>query len=212
MDQQLLTQLRTAYDAMVQEREGKTLHSWKAAERARFLAMIQAEGKGTVLEIGAGTGRDSLFFQEQGLKVTCVDLAPAMVAHCRSKGLDAYVVDFDSLDHHFAPDTFPAIYAVNCLLHVPKRDIQRVLQKIHAILAPNGLFYWGQYGGIDQEGAWEGDHYRPQRFFARYTDEQFRPLAQPLFQTEAFTVIPNDGGAGRHNGNHFHSLILRKAA
>ncbi len=40
----VISDLRAAYDRKVEEREGKTLHSWKAAERARFLAMLQAEG------------------------------------------------------------------------------------------------------------------------------------------------------------------------
>lgn len=210
MDPNLLEQLRTAYDAMVSEREKKLLHSWKAAERARFLAMIQAEAKDTLLEIGVGTGRDSLFFQEHGLRVTCADLSPAMVSHCRKNGLDAHVVDFASLDQHFGPDRFAAIYAVNCLLHVPKADLPTILQKIHTVLAPDGLFYWGQYGGIDQEGAWGGDHYRPQRFFARYSDDKFRALPGTLFQTEAFCIIPNNDSTGKPSGNHFHSLILRK--
>ncbi len=210
MDSMLLESLRTAYDAMVAEREGKTFYSWKAAERARFLAMIQAEQKTTLLEIGVGTGRDSLFFQEKGLRVTCTDLSPAMVAQCRSKGLDAHVVPFDLLDQHFQPNTFPAIYAVNCLLHVPKANIQSILQKIHTILAPNGLFYWGQYGGVNREGIWERDHYVPQRFFARYTDAQFQLLPQPLFTTEAFCLIPNQDDTSARSGNHFHSLTLRK--
>lgn len=210
MDSALLDNLRTAYDAMVAEREGKTVYSWKVAERARFLAMVQAEHKGTLLEIGVGTGRDSLYFQEQGLQVTCTDLSPAMVAHCRDKGLDAHVVPFDALDQQFNANTVSAIYAVNCLLHVPKAKLLPILQKIHTILAPNGLFYWGQYGGIDREGIWEGDHYRPQRFFARYTDEQFQLLPQQLFKTEAFCVIPNDDNTGGKSGNHFHALTLRK--
>jgi SAM-dependent methyltransferase len=197
---------------MIAEREGKTFYSWKAAERARFLAMIQAEEKAALLEIGVGTGRDSLFFQAQGLQVTCVDLSPAMVAHCRTKGLDAQIVPFDKLDQHFAPNTFPAIYAINCLLHVPKADLPAILQQIHTILVPDGLFYWGQYGGVDREGVWEGDHYTPQRFFARYTDTQFQVLPQPYFKTEVFSVIPNDDNTGGRTGNHFHSLILRKAS
>jgi len=210
MDSQLLGELRKAYDDMVAERETKILYSWKAAERARFLAMLQAEDKQTLLEIGVGTGRDSLYFQEHDLTVTCIDLSPAMVTHCRQKGLDAHIVDFGSLAQHFAVGTFSAIYGINCLLHVPKALLRPILQNIHTILAPNGLFYWGQYGGVAQEGVWEGDHYRPQRFFARYTDEQFRALPQGLFQTEAFCVIPNDDGTNRLHGDHFHSLILRK--
>ncbi len=210
MDSQLLESLRTAYDAMVAEREGKTFYAWKAAERARFLAMVQAEHKATLLEVGVGTGRDSLFFQEHGLQVTCTDLSPVMVAHCREKGLDAHVVPFDALDQHFSPNTFSAIYAVNCLLHVPKADLQSILHKIHTILAPNGLFYWGQYGGVEREGVWEDDHYIPRRFFARYTDAQFQVLSQQLFKIEAFCVVPNDDDSGGKSGNHFHSLTLRK--
>jgi len=197
--------LRTAYDAMVAEREGKTLHSWKVAERARFLAMSQAEGKRTLLEIGVGTGRDSHFFQEHGLTVTAVDLAPAMVARCREKGIDAHVVDFASLATHFGADRFDAIYALNCLLHVPKADLLPILQQIRTILRPGGLFYWGQYGGIDQEGVWAGDHYEPKRFFARYTDEPFKQLGAALFTIEAFTLIPQGEGEGS-----FHAMILRK--
>lgn len=204
MDSLLLQNLRTAYDRMVTQRESKILHPWKAAERARFLAMVQAEAKQTVLEIGVGTGRDSLFFQQQGLTVTCADLSPAMVEQCRRKGLNAHVVPFDDLDQGFPPHTFDAIYAVNCLLHVPKADLPAILGKIHTVLMPGGLFYWGQYGGVDEEGVWEGDDYIPQRFFARYTDEQFQQLPQPLFVTEAFCAV-SAGKEGR-----FHSLLLRK--
>lgn len=204
MDPLLLQNLRVAYDRMVAEREGKTFYPWKAAERARFLAMVQAEKRQTVLEIGVGTGRDSLFFQEQGLTVTCADLSPAMVEQCRRKGLNAHVVAFADLDQHFAPDTFEAIYAVNCLLHVPKADLPAILAKIYTLLVPGGLFYWGQYGGVDMEGVWAGDHYEPKRFFARYTDEQFQQLPQSLFRTEAFCTISNS------SEGHFHSLLLRK--
>lgn len=206
MDEQFLTALRTAYDRKVTERQGMTLHSWKAAERARFLAMVQAEDKQTLLEIGAGTGRDSLFFQQNGLTVTCVDLAPAMVAHCRNQGLDAHIVPFAQLDQHFTPAQFDSIYAINCLLHVPKAELPSILEKIRALLHPHGLFYWGQYGGVDEEGIWEGDHYDPQRFFARYTDEPFKALAQRYFTLETFCQIPQ-----RAHGDYFHAVTLRKS-
>lgn len=206
MDGHLLSDLRTAYDHKVAERQGMPLSAWKAAERARFLALVQAEGKQTLLEIGAGAGRDSLFFQQNGLAVTCVDLAPAMVAHCRSQGLDAHVVEFAQLDQHFAAAHFDSIYAINCLLHVPKAALPSVLEKIRALLRPQGLFYWGQYGGVDEEGVWAGDHYEPKRFFARYTDEPFKALARSYFTLETFCQIPQ-----RAQGDYFHAVTLRKS-
>ena len=64
MGEGLLPNLRTAYDRAVAERDGNPKAPWKVEERAQFLALQRAEGKRTLLEIGAGTGQDGLFFQE----------------------------------------------------------------------------------------------------------------------------------------------------
>jgi SAM-dependent methyltransferase len=203
MNQTILTDLRTAYDRKVDERAGKPLEPWKLAERGRFLALLQQEGKQNLLEIGAGPGQDSLFFQQNGLTVTCTDLSPAMVAHCRQQGLDAHVMDFAGLD--FPPESFDALYARNCLLHVPHVDFPGILVKLCALLKPAGLFFLGQYGGIDQEGVWAEDHYEPKRFYARFTDEQIQEIAQATFDLVDFRRIDVGEGSG-----HFQSLILRK--
>lgn len=57
-------------------------------ERIRF------DGRRSLVELGAGTGHDSLFFKEQGLDVVAIDISPRMVEHCRAKGLD---VDFHTV-------------------------------------------------------------------------------------------------------------------
>ena len=71
---------------------------WKLDQRAAFLERLEAEGGGSLLEIGAGVGRDSLFFQNNCLEVTATDLSPEMVRFCREKGLNAHVMDFWKLD------------------------------------------------------------------------------------------------------------------
>ena len=57
--------------------------AWKRALREGFLRKARAEGKTTLLELGAGPGQDSRFFMDGGLRVTAVDLSPEMVALCR---------------------------------------------------------------------------------------------------------------------------------
>lgn len=203
MYQTVIEQLRTAYDRKVDERAQRSPEQWKIEERAHFLQRLQAEGKQTLLEIGAGTGQDSLFFQANGLTVTCTDLSPEMVKHCRAQGLNAYVMDFANLAF---PEKFDAVYARNCLLHVPKPDFPAILEQISTLLRPDGLFFLGQYGGVDEEGVWAGDHYEPKRFFARYLDEQIKALVTPLFEMIYFKAVPlDDGSIG-----HFQSIILRK--
>src|SRR5690606_27119632 len=106
--------------------------------------------------------------RDQGLDVTCTDLSPEMVALCRAKGLHAHVMDFLHLD--FPPASFDAVFALNCLLHVPGADLDRVLTEIHRMLRPSGLFFYGVYGGWSFEGVWPDDQHDPKRFFVFYPD------------------------------------------
>ena len=107
MDDALSTILRLAYDQDAEYRNERPLQAWKAAERGRFLEALQREGRTRLLEIGAGPGRDSLFFQQNGVQVTAVDLSPEMVRLCQAKGLQAQVMDFRELD--FRPRSFEAM-------------------------------------------------------------------------------------------------------
>ena len=121
--QRVIDTLRAAYTReSAEQRENTQKEDWKIAERQRFVALLQQEGKKNLLEIGAGTGKDGLFFQQNGLRVICTDLSPDMIALCRAKGLEAYVMDFLHLD--FAPASFDAVYALNCLLHVPGATVR----------------------------------------------------------------------------------------
>src|SRR5690606_6884780 len=108
-------------------------------------------------------------FHQSGMEVVATDLSPNMVAHCRAKGVDAHVMDFMNLD--FPADSFDAVYALNCLLHVPDRDLPAVLREIGTLLRSGGLFFLGVYGGAENfEGPMENDAVVPARFFSWRTD------------------------------------------
>ena len=185
------------------QRDHAEKEAWKVAERQQFLALLQQEGKVTLLEIGAGTGKDSLFFRDNGLRVVCTDLSPAMVNLCREKGLEAHVMDFLNLD--FPPASFDAIYALNCLLHVPTRDLPTVLRKLQDLLPSGGLFFLGLYGGVEFEGVREQDWHIPPRFFSQHTDEFMRHVTAPFFDLVSFKAIPLQSKLF-----HFQSMVLRR--
>src|SRR5688572_22257611 len=112
--------LRETYNKYAQERETYAMHDWKIDLRSSFLSLLQKEQKKTLLEIGAGTGRDSKFFQDQGLDVVCIDLSPAMVDLCKQKGLTAYVMDMAEVQ--FPAGSLDAVYSMNSLLHLTKAE------------------------------------------------------------------------------------------
>ena len=71
MYDQVIRNLRKGYNQMAEERSQKSVAAWKVEERAHFLSLLQQEGKTRLLEVGAGHGRDSKFFQDNGLDVVC---------------------------------------------------------------------------------------------------------------------------------------------
>ncbi len=204
MYKETLEQLRAAYNEQsAANRNQGALPAWKIAERHHFLTMLQHEKKKIFLEVGAGTGKDSKFFQENDFEVTCTDLSPAMIELCRQKGLNAYVKDFLSLD--FPDASFDALYAMNCLLHVPTQNLVDVLGRLQKLLQPDGLFYLGIYGGEDWEGIAPEDWHEPKRFFSFRTDEYMKSIAQQFFELVYFKHVDL-----AEDKQHFQSFILRR--
>ncbi len=196
--------LVASYQAGADHRDKQAKRPWKLAERDAFLARLRAEGAVRLLEIGAGTGQDSVFFASGGLDVMATDMSAAMVARCRDKGLDARVMDFSELD--FETGSFDAVHAMNCLLHVPNAELPAVLTAIARVLRPGGLFFLGVYGGRAEEGEASWDDHVPARFFSFRTDDQLLQFASQCFEVVDFHVVPDVGG------HKFQSLTLRLPA
>jgi SAM-dependent methyltransferase len=205
MYNEIIATLRAAYsEQSAAKRDQASIPDWKTTERQLFLSQLQQEGKKTLLEVGAGTGRDSLFFQEHGLQVTSTDLSPAMIDLCRQKGLNAHIMDFLHLD--FPDASFDALYALNCLLHVPTQTLPEVLCKLQALLHPGGLFYLGVYGHKeDWEGISPDDWHKPNRFFSYHSDEYLKNLLPRFFELVSFKHVELEGVDW-----HFQSIILRR--
>ncbi|HEY9529432.1 MAG TPA: class I SAM-dependent methyltransferase [Anaerolineales bacterium] len=203
---QLRDNLRKTYNKYAQERETYSMPDWKIELRSNFVSLLQKENKKTLLEIGAGTGRDSKFFQDQGLDVVCIDLSPAIVELCKQKGLTAYVMDM--ADIQFPANSFDAVYSMNSLLHLPKAEFPLVLRAVDRLLKPDGVVFIGIYGGLDHEGVWENDSYEPKRFFSFFTEEH---LKQEI--TRVFDIISVESTRPEPDDNlDFQWLVLRKKA
>lgn len=194
--------LRQSYNNFAHEREKSELQEWKKRPRDSFLELLINEGRSTLLDIGAGTGRDSKFFMNNKFDVMAVDLSDEMIRLCQEKGIESYQLDFHNL--HQIGKKFDAVWSMNSLLHVEKASLNLVLEEIKNVLKPFGLFFMGVYGGEDSEGIWQDDKYTPHRFFSFYTDESIQKVVSDYFQVISFERIETGGKF------HFQSIIMRK--
>ncbi len=203
MDKSFKENLKNYYNQDAARRNRNKIRAhWKIKVRRNFYTIIKQENKKTLLELGAGAGFDSLFFQKKGFHVTAVDISSENIRYCREKGLEAYELDFYDLSA--LHKKFDCIYALNTLLHVPKADLPKVLQEIHAVLEQDGLFYLGVYGGKDNETDFikSGVADTP-RFFTFYSEKYLKTVLKDYFQIVDFKTIPV-------GTNRFHSVLLRK--
>ena len=144
-NRQWRSSLIESYNNHARERDAYAVDAWKVEERANFLALLQQEHRQSLLEIGAGAGKDSKFFYDQGLTVTCIDLSPEMVKLCRQKGLSADVMDMTRLN--FPPDSFDAVYSLNSLLHIPKVEVSTCMGKYQTGFKANRAILFGSLWG-----------------------------------------------------------------
>ncbi len=191
-----------SYEKHAYQREASITAEFKERERSEFLKLLKVERRKRLLEIGCGPGRDAQFFQSQGVQVLAVDNAPTMVKLTAEKGVTAQVLDCYDLDQ--IDETFDAVYTLNCLLHIPKKDIGHIFSRIATRLNRNGLMYLGLWGGENFEGILEQDTYEPKRFFSFWEVETLLEVVQQLFRLEYYRRLnPREGVT-------FNSIIVRK--
>jgi SAM-dependent methyltransferase len=198
----IITNLQVAYDAAVSERSRSKPEGWKTAERKSFLQALKNAECYSLLEVGAGHGRDSLYFARKSIQVTCIDVSTGMVAACQKKGLNAFQMNVLALE--FQDDSFDAVYSLNSMLHIPDNLLCEALSQIKRVLKPGGLFYYGTYGGERSEGIWQDDHNVPRRFFNYYSDIELLSILSQYFDLKYFRQVEIEN----RKNFHFQSLIL----
>ena len=142
-----------------------TLNADMMTIQKEFINHIPQGGK--VLDLGCGSGRDSLFFKKYGYDVTALDGSVEMCIQAEKNiGQPVINMTFDKLDYN---SEFDGIWACASLLHVSSKDIEEVLFKIEKAMKPGGYFYCSfKYGSY--EGEREG------RYYTDYTEESIDSL------------------------------------
>ena len=127
---------------------------------------------GDAIDLGCGSGRDSLEFIKQGYNITAVDGSKEL-SIAASKLIEQEVIcsKFEELQ---LTEKFHGIWACASLLHVNKNHIVDVIQNVSSNLKINGIFYmsfkYGENEYIDEKG----------RYFNCYTEKTFSELINKI--------------------------------
>ena len=111
-------------------------------------------GKQKILDVGCGSGRDSVFFANQGFEVVAIDGSQNLIdlAKQTDTRIDWQCMTFDEIATQSWKNQFTGIWACASLLHVPFDDLSKILNELITCLKPNGVLYASfKYGDSERE-------------------------------------------------------------
>jgi SAM-dependent methyltransferase len=130
----------------------------------RFLKYLPQGGH--VLDLGCGSGRDTIFFQQHGYKVTAMDAVPEIAAICSQNiGQEVLVMTAQSLS---VSKNYDGIWACASLLHIPEIELDETLRRMCDALKTGGACYMSFKKG--QGERWDENG----RFFLDMTPDLIR--------------------------------------
>ena len=154
-----------------------------------------------ILDAGCGSGRDSFYFIKNGYKVIAIDSSEEL-SKLAEKLINQPVlhITFQRLDFE---NKFDGIWASASLLHVPRNEIDVVLNRIAKALKQNGVLFTSfKYGS--QEYQKEG------RYFNCYDENLMMELIDRNQNLEIIKMwTSNDLRPERENEIWLNSLIRK---
>lgn len=174
------------------ERYGRTPSAPAQAAYCWFMK----EGHQSVLELGAGQGRDTLFFARAGLRVTALDYARSALDALATAAAEAELGGLVELLQHDARTPLPlgdarfdACYAHMLLcMALTTAELERLVTEIRRVLRPGGVVIYTVRSTADPDfgtGSDYGDSmYEDEGFIVHFFD---RALVERLAQ--GFTLL-----------------------
>jgi len=164
-----------------------------------FLKHIPKDGH--MLDLGCGSGRDSLEFIKRGYNITAVDGSKELsIAASKVIGQKVICNKFEDLQ---LTEKFHGIWACASLLHINKRDLINVIKNISSNLEDNGVFYmsfkYGKGEYIDKKG----------RYFNCYTEKAFKEMILAVPKLEIIKIYKSEDTIGGRNNLQWLNVLLK---
>lgn len=165
-----------------------------------FLKLVPKDGK--ILDLGCGSGRDSMNFMKLGYEVTAVDGAKELAKRASVLlGKEVIVSTFEELE---LKEKFHGIWACASLLHIKREDLKTVLNNLYNNLDDNGVFYmsfkYGEKEYVDDKN----------RYFNCFTDESIISFINENTKYNILGLYITEDKLGRVNEVKWVNLICNK--
>jgi len=165
----------------------------------KFLKGIPKEGY--ILDFGCGSGRDSIYFIENGYKIKAIDgsLELCLIAEkiLNHKVEHMYFSDLND------KDVYDGIWCCASILHLNKNEFIEILKKMIDSLKIEGIMYISFKNGIGEEVI-DG------RYFKYYTIDQFIDIINSFSCLKILDIYITTSTTNINEKRNWNNFILKK--
>lgn len=133
------------YDSLLAKSEEACLMEWRSE--------LVKHAHGNVLEIGAGTGANILFYPKNGIELTLSEpdkhMRTQLEEKVKDEGLDHVTISSHTIEKNHRPDaTFDCVVSTLVCCSVP--NLASAFSEIKRILKPDGYFIFLEHVGAEK--------------------------------------------------------------
>jgi ubiquinone/menaquinone biosynthesis C-methylase UbiE len=115
-------------------------YTFNKLSQYQIMQFIQFLDGKKVLDAGCGSGRDVQCFIDEGIDAEGIDISKEMIKEAESRVKGTFsVMSMDKIKHK--DGTFDGIWCCASLLHVPKKDVEKVVKEFSRVLKQGGVVY-----------------------------------------------------------------------
>ncbi len=156
---------------------------------------------GEILDLGCGSGRDSLYLIQRGFDLTAVDgskeLCELASIHI---GQNVLHMQFSELDFD---EVFDGIWACASLLHTAPDHFEEILGKVIQCLKPGGVLYmsfkYGEFSG-----------FRNGRYFNDFKTKEMKNAINKFSQLELLEIWKSPDARNEKENEIWLNVIVKK--
>ena len=152
--------------------------------------------RSAMLDLGCGGGQDARFLHAKGLRIVGMDLTTAFLRAAQNTAPSVPLVRADMRDVPFRDESFDAVWAAACLMHLPKPEAAHVLKRLSRIVRSGGLLAATVTYGTQSRILTDG--WMPGRYFARWQKAELASVVEQSGWTiDSLRVVSNQERKGR---------------